>query len=1356
MKKKKIAIIVIIPLLLLTLFISFNGKYKSTKNRYQYGDIGGGILFNSNTINFNNNGMSSKNVQNAIDELYQSIDDGCLAGYEKVSSVGGTYTCNKRESELDQDMFIDSQVVKYSNNVSGLNATNVKAALDEIAVMIPNCKEDYTQANVMSDSYECKAACIPPTDVVVGSNGVVTWTGSSNANGYEISIDGTNYTSFTSGDNYNSTISSSVGNKTVYVRSTCNNTYISPSTSVTVATTVYNVALTAGTGIASVTGAGNYISGASATINATTQSNYTWSRWQETTGGTQVSTSNPYTFTVNNNVAYTAQGLGTPYTLNYNDNLFAARTQQTSGVLVQYTENGSYLTLNGTMNSTSITDLWGLDRRTFVAGEQYNVTINYVSGSLTCADSTACTGSNGKPYFVMDLALDGNRLSDRQTSPQSFITVPFPVNSTPSNVTLTVGSTRTNANGLQFWIWQGTANNAIFNNYKVQILVTKVHSKTVNYNGQYGTLETPTKTGYDFNGWYTAPTGGTQVTSTATYTTSGDQTLYAQWSSHRLLIQYNGNGSDTTFCSTNSSYSMDSDKYEIIASSRNVQSIGYGQFVSYGAGLDNYNNTSYTCFARTGYTAPNNAEWVVNGTSSTYGHNDTSVTAIALATAAGCNLTTSSTCTVRMNVNWVAKIYKATLNNQSATTAGTTEVWYHQGRTKTVNGVTCYYYTNSSLTSCLANGYTLTKPTKSGYAFDGYFTETNGGGTQFVNYAGTFINNLYTNEGDRTLYAKWTPYKLTLKYHVNGGTITTGTGTERWRANNSIVERSTDSGATWSPISVVIDQTTTSVNLWNVGTYGATKTGYTIVGTSAYNTNSNGTGANINQDQSDTSTSNPVTVANINGGPLTENKTINMYIKWVPATYTITLNNQSATTAGTTAIYEKYNTGYYLNSGATTKMTTSANPITKPEKTGHTFGGYFTGTNGSGTKYIDENGYLTSAASTTNFSAAGTLYAKWTANNYYLDLNGRLDGSDVGNIAGYGTCDVYVNGTQVANDVTDYYAQHPYGSTYSFSDCKATTGHTYGGAYSGSMSGTIGAGNVATRVSFTSNTYTVTLAGVNPINTSFDNQTVTLAGNVAVPVSASSTLALSTNTNYVVSFDYKCASGTNQFDVDFYPDSLPQTNPTATTSWQHMDWVTSSSNSAMGSCQIRFFDDFQGSGETDITITNIMLSRTSTKSVTYGSTYGSLTTPSRSGYSFVGWYTAQNGGTKVDSSTTVTTAGNHTLYARWSKTTVTYTKKTYNCQTGTYSSSASSTRVQTCSGWGKSQADAANSSSYWTCDKITGQSVCEGAGLQAPCYWKNTYARTGCSTWKSSPETTETGLTQCTPSQDFLHKVTCE
>ena len=56
----------------------------------------------------------------------------------------------------------------------------------------------------------------------------------------------------------------------------------------------------------------------------------------------------------------------------------------------------------------------------------------------------------------------------------------------------------------------------------------------------------------------------------------------------------------------------------------------------------------------------------------------------------------------------------------------------------------------------------------------------------------------------------------------------------------------------------------------------------------------------------------------------------------------------------------------------------------------------------------------------------------------------------------------------------------------------------------------------------------------------------------------------------------------------------------------------------------------------------------SAQSVTFNERYGTLPTPTRSGYTFDGWYTGANGtGTKVTSDTLVTNAGNHTLYANW-------------------------------------------------------------------------------------------------------------
>ena len=56
----------------------------------------------------------------------------------------------------------------------------------------------------------------------------------------------------------------------------------------------------------------------------------------------------------------------------------------------------------------------------------------------------------------------------------------------------------------------------------------------------------------------------------------------------------------------------------------------------------------------------------------------------------------------------------------------------------------------------------------------------------------------------------------------------------------------------------------------------------------------------------------------------------------------------------------------------------------------------------------------------------------------------------------------------------------------------------------------------------------------------------------------------------------------------------------------------------------------------------------SSKSITFDSTYGSLPSPSYEGYVFTGWYTKPDGGSLIESSTTVASTSDHTLYAHWS------------------------------------------------------------------------------------------------------------
>lgn len=65
-------------------------------------------------------------------------------------------------------------------------------------------------------------------------------------------------------------------------------------------------------------------------------------------------------------------------------------------------------------------------------------------------------------------------------------------------------------------------------------------TKTVTYDSAYGTLPTPTRTGYTFNGWYTSKTEGTQVKSSDTC--KGNATVYAHWTERTATLIYQNGG----------------------------------------------------------------------------------------------------------------------------------------------------------------------------------------------------------------------------------------------------------------------------------------------------------------------------------------------------------------------------------------------------------------------------------------------------------------------------------------------------------------------------------------------------------------------------------------------------------------------------------------------------------------------------------------------------------------------------------------------------------------------------------------------------------------------------------------------
>lgn len=156
-------------------------------------------------------------------------------------------------------------------------------------------------------------------------------------------------------------------------------------------------------------------------------------------------------------------------------------------------------------------------------------------------------------------------------------------------------------------------------------------------------------------------------------------------------------------------------------------------------------------------------------------------------------------------------------------------------------------------------------------------------------------------------------------------------------------------------------------------------------------------------------TSNGATTATYQpGATLSQDRATCLYAVWEGNQYSITLNNQGATTAGTTTIYENYAKGIYADVAGTKEISTSG--ISVPAKAytvtfnyngngtantsakgTYTFGGYYTGTNGSGTQMIANTGKMTASFTNTFYQANGTLYAKWTGGAVTLPTPSRTN-----------------------------------------------------------------------------------------------------------------------------------------------------------------------------------------------------------------------------------------------------------------------------------------------------------------------------------------------------------------------------
>lgn len=238
-------------------------------------------------------------------------------------------------------------------------------------------------------------------------------------------------------------------------------------------------------------------------------------------------------------------------------------------------------------------------------------------------------------------------------------------------------------------------------------------------------------------------------------------------------------------------------------------------------------------------------------------------------------------------------------------------------------------------------------PTRHGYTFTHYHYSYNN--SQYDVNANSALGVGDWNTANVTgptinLVAQWSPNPYTISYNSNKPS----------KASSSVT------GST-GQTDLVYDQT------GNLAYNGFSITGWSFVN---WNTKADGSGTTYQAGQH---------IQNMNDG---QNTTL--YAQWRPNVYTLILDDQYAVKSGTTLAFEKYDYDWYKESNAKTSLN---NKVSVPSKTGQIFGGYYTGKEGNGEQWIDENGKIKIKAN--KISSEKTVYAKWTPAVYKITLDNQ-------------------------------------------------------------------------------------------------------------------------------------------------------------------------------------------------------------------------------------------------------------------------------------------------------------------------------------------------------------------------------
>ena len=465
------------------------------------------------------------------------------------------------------------------------------------------------------------------------------------------------------------------------------------------------------------------------TLPTSTRTGYTFDGWYTGENGTGTKITSTDKVSITSDQTLYAKWTVNAYTVNFDGNMYSTTTRTVNGLTISYDSTNSYLTINGTPTTTGY-NLNHISGLTFTENEKYNLTLSYVSGTVT--NSGTGGGSTGVDVETIALA----NVSTRNYTGSGYIT------SGSATKTLTINSAGASEGaGLRLWLWFATPADWTFNNYKIKINLTKDETANVTYGSTYGTLPTPKRVGFIFNGWYTGEKGtGTKVNSGDTVTITKDTTLYAKWTANIYTVSFNGNMFSTTSRTVNGltiTYDYDNSYLTINGTPTNTSTL-----LTNFTGLDFTSGDKYTM--------------TLNYISGTYAYTGTgSASFVAdVANAAGTgNLATRNYFSAAYPTSG-SKTTTLTASDLAGTDGSGFRYWMwattpaSQTFTNYKMKVNITKSDTKKVTYNSAYG-SLPIPKRAGFTFDGWYTGEKGTGTKITD------TSIVSANYNQTFYAKW-------------------------------------------------------------------------------------------------------------------------------------------------------------------------------------------------------------------------------------------------------------------------------------------------------------------------------------------------------------------------------------------------------------------------------------------------------------------------------------------------------------------------------------------------------------------------------------------------------------------------